>query len=241
MTKLLAIGDLHGKDVWRELDPESFDKVVFIGDYVDSFDKSNMEIIENLNSLIEFKKDNPDNVILLIGNHDLQYFPKYGYPRYGCSGYRPEIYPHLLNIFSDNRKEFQYSYQICDELNNFLFTHAGVSNKWYKKIFLPEVEQAFIDIDENICLADKMNTLFLEHNDILTQVGWERGGEHELGSPLWADRREFTSRGVPLKGFYQIAGHSPVRDFITHSTDTDTRITFIDCLDTVVKGYKISI
>lgn len=240
MTKLLAIGDLHGKNSWTELVDESYDTIVFLGDYVDSFNKLNVEILSNLEEVIEFKKSNPDNVILLIGNHDLQYFPRFGYPKYGCSGYRPEISYNLNELFSKNEHLFQYAYQTCDDLNNFLFTHAGVSNKWFKKVFQPVIEKdAVIDMDETICLAEQLNSMFRDKNEILFQIGWERGGTEEFGSPIWADRDEFSKRGIPLKGYHQIVGHNPVRNILTHSVDIDTRITFIDCLDTVTKGYTL--
>ena len=54
---------------------ESFDKVIFLGDYLDHYyDESTNEYdIETLQDIIEFKKSNPDDTILLIGNHDCPY------------------------------------------------------------------------------------------------------------------------------------------------------------------------
>ena len=33
--KHVIIGDLHGKDVWKEININCYDRVVFVGDYVD--------------------------------------------------------------------------------------------------------------------------------------------------------------------------------------------------------------
>lgn len=35
--KHIVIGDLHGKDIWQTIDFTQYEKVVFLGDYVDSF------------------------------------------------------------------------------------------------------------------------------------------------------------------------------------------------------------
>jgi hypothetical protein len=32
--RLLTLPDLHGKTVWRQLDPAAYDRLVFLGDYV---------------------------------------------------------------------------------------------------------------------------------------------------------------------------------------------------------------
>ena len=37
--KTIVIGDIHGRDVWKEIVfQEQADRVIFIGDYFDSFD-----------------------------------------------------------------------------------------------------------------------------------------------------------------------------------------------------------
>ena len=71
--KTLTVGDLHGKDVWKEIDTIRYDKIIFVGDYVDCFTTSNVEIKHNLEQIIRYKKDNMDKVVLLLGNHDVQY------------------------------------------------------------------------------------------------------------------------------------------------------------------------
>jgi predicted MPP superfamily phosphohydrolase len=68
---ILNIGDLHGRNNWIQWTEEykDVDKIMFIGDYVDSFDISNVEILDNLKNIIEFKQKFSDKVILLLGNH----------------------------------------------------------------------------------------------------------------------------------------------------------------------------
>ena len=71
--KTITIGDIHGRSDWQEIDPANYDKIIFVGDYVDSFTVSDIDIITNLLNIIQFKKDNMNKVVLLLGNHDLQY------------------------------------------------------------------------------------------------------------------------------------------------------------------------
>ena len=35
--KIIAIGDLHGKDCWKEFLNQDFDEAIFLGDYFDSY------------------------------------------------------------------------------------------------------------------------------------------------------------------------------------------------------------
>ena len=89
--EVLSIGDTHGNNVLervKELVPK-YDKIIFVGDYVDSFTLDNITINKNLIDLIEFKKENLDKVILLLGNHDLHYL--YDEMIHRCTGYRPEV------------------------------------------------------------------------------------------------------------------------------------------------------
>ena len=54
--KIITIGDIHGKDFWKQVDFNGYDKAVFLGDYVDSLDHSNAEIISNPEAIIRLKK-----------------------------------------------------------------------------------------------------------------------------------------------------------------------------------------
>jgi predicted MPP superfamily phosphohydrolase len=70
--RIIAIGDLHGKDCWLTIDPDKYDKIIFVGDYVDASDISREKIVENLEQVIAFKLKHPEKVELLLGNHDIQ-------------------------------------------------------------------------------------------------------------------------------------------------------------------------
>src|SRR6266446_697883 len=122
--KIIAVGDLHGKDCWKEIDFTPFDKVIFIGDYTDSFSATDDEIFSNLQEIVLLKKANREKFILLLGNHDVQYLH---FPYFSCSGFRPTAQKQLTTFFKENRKSFQMAW----EEKHHLFTHAGVSHSWF--------------------------------------------------------------------------------------------------------------
>ena len=50
--KVNVIPDIHGEVKWKKVIDESCDKIIFLGDYVDSFTVSNDQIITNLKDII---------------------------------------------------------------------------------------------------------------------------------------------------------------------------------------------
>lgn len=68
--KTLILGDTHGRGVWEYIiEKEKPDKVVFLGDYFDSFDINFENQMVNFMRIINFKKKFKKDVTLLIGNH----------------------------------------------------------------------------------------------------------------------------------------------------------------------------
>ena len=82
--KTLVLGDTHGRSFWKLITHiEQPDRVIFIGDYFDSFDIKGVDQIQNFKEIIEYKEtartkvgtleEKKVEVILLIGNHTLLY------------------------------------------------------------------------------------------------------------------------------------------------------------------------
>ena len=225
MIKTITFGDIHGTDQWKRFGDVShlldvsesrlydFDYYIFVGDYVDSFTKTNVQILDNLKDVIEFKKNHTDRVILLWGNHDIQYLTSFG--EHGCSGFRPEAYFDLHELFRNNRHIFQLAFQI----DRYIWTHAGIHRGWY--------EYEFPYHSKNI--AEDLNRAFLEGVNSVFDVGMSRGGFKRVGGPLWADRNETYSK--PLRGYHQIVGHSRIDNIKTYHKDNNTSITYIDVME----------
>jgi hypothetical protein len=206
----ISIGDIHGHDSWKVIDPNKYDKIIFVGDYVDSFDISDDKILNNLLDIIQFKKSYSEKVILLFGNHDIQYL--FNYSKYGCSGFRPQMYEKLHNVFNQNKSLFSVAYQI----ENTLWTHAGVHQGWYKQRYKQDIS------------SGSLNVSFINGDQALFDVGYRRGGYYDVGGIFWCDKTELI--GSPYRNLHQIVGHTHI-DHITKIYKHNKEIVFIDVLN----------
>lgn len=227
--KHVIIGDLHGRDAWREINIKHFDKVVFLGDYVDSFDLSDFAILENLKRVISLKKRYPGKVVLLLGNHDVQYMH---FPRHQCSGFRPSMQADLTRLFNKYRSLFQMAYQ----QDKYIFTHAGITNAWYNEFLrLPILEQAREPGDTIADLINKVEESTQRY--LLYATSIYRGG-YSNGGFLWADVKE-TSVDM-LNGYHQVVGHTQV-DKVQTIAFTNRSVTYIDVLASQNCFYELDI
>lgn len=216
MIKTVSIGDTHGAAVAHTVHGiiENHDKIIFAGDYVDSFIFDNPTVIKNLLDIIDLKIKYPDKVILLWGNHDVHYL----LGDYYSSGYKPEMHNDLNRIFSSYEHLLLVSYQI----NDFLWTHAGVNSLWFQKRF------RFADSDDKqSTISDLLNQAFNSRYPPLFDVGYQRGGRHETGGPFWCDKSELLLRSI--NGFNQITGHNRVENIEILKYD-DHEVILIDHL-----------
>ncbi|RCR65752.1 metallophosphoesterase [Larkinella punicea] len=230
--KIITISDLHGRNSWLHIDVGHYDKVIFLGDYTDSYELSDAAILENLSQIIRLKQQAPDKVILLIGNHDAQYLH---FPHYRCSGFRPSMQPALTSLFKANLPLFQIAHQE----GLYLFTHAGVTNRWLAHIPKGDLSAKLeLNLQALGQLADAMNRMHLDRmlRTSLFDVSSLRGGFDEAGGPLWADQRETSTDYLP--GLHQIVGHTPVPEFTTIGGKTGS-ITYTDVLQTQDAFYTI--
>ena len=210
----IAIGDVHGLDLWRdvvEAHPEC--RLVFLGDYLDPYGYVPREkLLENLRSIIELKRDRPEDVILLLGNHDLHYFCEDA-----CVGTRFDmgIAEAASWMFLNNIDLFQYAFQDGE----YLFTHAGVSQLWFNNDFCGDAERS---------LAEQLNNPAADQVPVLLRVGYARGGRRgDTGGIFWADKSELEE---PLCGYTQIVGHNRVAEVTEHTGPGGGKVVFCDCL-----------
>jgi len=259
VKKILTIGDVHGRDkwmfhthgspyefnnwvtmvengvpenaddFWKEMPYTKYDKTVFVGDYVDSYDLSNVVILDNLKKILQFKKALPDKVVLLIGNHDIQYF----IPNEVCSGYRAEMNPDLYQLFTENKDLFKMAHL---EKNNtgvkYLWTHAGVTSRWLKDTCkdLCNPRYRHYEITKDFDAEDLetfLNNLLELRVDNLFNVDAHSGGYNLWAGPLWV--RPTILNEFPLEGVNQIVGHTPqkmVKDIVCG----DVTHYLVDCL-----------
>lgn len=233
MFKTLVCGDLHTKFNILELvkrNADKFDRIIFLGDYVDDWNAPAEASYNLLSALVEWKKQEPDKVILLWGNHDLS---EYLGREFQCSGYNKYTASLLRPVFSQNLDCFQVAY----EQYGILFSHAGLTQGWLQDVNLGS---RLFDFSE---LAKCLNSIFevVEGNrrlNCLASAGRARGGWNEP-SPLWADKSELEN-GYP-RGLVQVVGHTPVSTITMHF-ENKTRgegIIFCDTHSTYQNGQKV--
>ncbi len=97
------------------------DEIIFLGDYIGSYNLSNYKILGNLREIIAFKKDYPQKVVLLWGNHDVLFL----------TGYSEDTYVQkMYDLFAQYKDLFQIAYQT----RNYLFTHAGLTRVFWQEV-----------------------------------------------------------------------------------------------------------
>ena len=153
---------MHGLDLWRdvvEAHPEC--RVVFLGDYLDPYGYVHKgKLLNNLRAIMQLKRDRPEDVVLLLGNHDLHYFCDESW------------------MFLNNIALFQYAFQDGE----YLFTHAGVSQEWFDYDFCGDAARLIADQLNNPA-ADQVPALLR----VGYARGGRRG---DTGGIFWADKNE---------------------------------------------------
>jgi hypothetical protein len=231
--RLVAIGDLHGRNCWREVDVDLYDKVVFMGDYVDSFTLSDRDIYTNLKKVIQLKRALPEKIVLLLGNHDIQYLH---FPIFRIAGYRQSMQPKLADLFNKNRDCFQMAYQYKD----YLFTHAGVTSFWWHHFLKSPMVQT-MDIHK-YSIAAILNHVesagTIRDREVLYNEGHYTVPLIGCGSPIWATALETSIDMLP--GIHQIAGHVQVERPQTVEF-SGRSMTYIDCLHSGSQFFELTI
>ena len=228
MKKTLVLGDTHGRSNWKlAIHQEQPDRVIFIGDYFDSFEFSGVEQIDNFKQIIQYKENNPQvEVVLLIGNHDHHYFPEIGYT--GTSGYQSRIAPSITQVIDENRHHLQMAYGF----DKYLFTHAGVSPVFMDQVFGENdwsVENVVVDLNELF----RYKPMAFEFN------GFDAYGDNTTQTPIWIRPRSLMSANKKhkkslRKDYIQIVGHTQMKRLDLEGGDkfTGGRYYFVDTMET---------
>ena len=233
MKKTLTVGDLHGKDVWRQAlgRLDEFDYLIIHCDLLDSFTITRKQQLQNLKDIIYAKKQNPDKIKLILGNHDNCYiFYQTQYQdATQCSGFSSNFAGDVRQLYYHNIECFQSAFQI----GNTLWTHAGMCQWIWDHIFCPEYK------DKDMSVADFINKLYIENTGLLLHVGKRRGGACQHGNIFWEDLRDLTED--LLKGYNQIVGHTHVKEIYTITNEDGNFTIFTDCLDSQTKFLELEV
>ena len=228
--KLVAIGDIHGRDIWKQIiaKEQDADEFVFVGDYFDSFTVKGPDQINNFLDIIEFKKQSKAHVTLIIGNHDHHYYP--GVDDSGTSGYQMLLAPSIKHVVGDNKQYLQVAYQVGE----FVFTHAGLSSEW--------LDDMVVDWDVD-SLDATVNDLFQYQPGKIAYRSYKQVGDQVYGAqgygneafqgPIWIRPSALMTANKKMlrKKIIQVVGHTPQDNIDIEGKSTGGRYYFIDTLE----------
>lgn len=229
-AKLIILPDIHGRDFWKIAVDFPDIPVIFLGDYLDPYRDEKITAdaaIDNFKQIIEFAESR-DNVTMLLGNHDMTY----------------ELGPRICEVrtiydrFSEIRDLFwskKHLFKIADHRSigdrEFLFTHAGITPKYYREMIdIPVILGTF---DEVIHKADEMNRAHKRHwEKFCSSLGMTsviRGGWNDCGSLVWADLQEHILSDDPecKTDTVQVFGHTMCKIPI-HSSNPSYEFYMLD-------------
>lgn len=223
MSKILVLGDTHGRPFWKEIiEKENPDKIIFLGDYVSTHEGISAEQqLSNLEEILTYKENNPDKVILLRGNHDTQHL---GYYWAECSGWDGQVWGVMSQSEFKERflKLTQWVY--IDEELETIFSHAGVSDVWMKNSEIDSVHD--------------INSLEpLELFGFTPNYYGDCYGDSETQPPLWIRPQALCKCNV--KGWDQVVGHTPVRTIINVGKSAKGKQNIWLCDALGVKQYLV--
>ncbi len=222
--KLVAIGDIHGRDVWKIIvESERPDITVFIADYLDSFNISPIDQLKNLNEIIEFKKQYPENVILLVGNHEYHYLKGTMQRGEYYAGFQSAQAFNYQILIEQNLSLFN----ACYRNENVLFSHAGISVEWIK--INDDVLDPEVTIDEFV------NDVFKYQPNRFKLSGKNPYGDSADCSPIWIRPKSLMKANKKSdlhKKYIQVVGHTVQNSIDIKGKSTGGKYYFIDTLGT---------
>ena len=188
MNKYVFVGDIHGKvkEVERALVMEG--KKIFVGDFMDSFDRPASDHAKCLTLVLDAIEAGEAEAI--YGNHELSYLKP---AQHMCSGYtsknRHTIFTHKSRI--DNL--FKSHILLAPD---FLVTHAGLTKQLWDSynLSLETLQQTLTEWWTNL-------------SSPVHQIGYNRGGppNNKCGGTFWCD---WNTEFQPVPGLKQVFGHT---------------------------------
>ena len=238
MKKTILLGDTHGRNIWKQIVEQEADadRIVFVGDYFDSFDIEGVVQLQNFLDIVEFKKTSDKEVVLLFGNHDYHYMP--GFIGMGYSGYQAGLAYQFRDAIEQNLEHLQMAYLFDD----VLCSHAGIGMQWVKKHF---ENTKITDLESVAMLVDSINDHFKFKPGIFEFDGWNPYGDNTSQTPIWIRPGSLlvTNRESKLKKLVrQVFGHTHTKSIPEMlkavNKNAGGRYFMIDVLDNTT-GYLI--
>jgi len=211
--KTVVIGDTHAHYAWREVlkTEDDWGRVIFLGDYFDTFQNktaaSQLGVFKDIVSLIDKHPDR--EVVLLIGNHDIHYFPEIATQATSGFSYstRAIVSPYLDLV----RSKLKVAYSFDD----FIFSHAGISSEF--------MDRRFKDWSPKLAVG-LVNSLHLKE---LLFCGYDPYGDDTYQTPIWIRPASLirANKEREISKYKQVVGHTNMKKPLKSDN-----YYFLDCM-----------
>lgn len=233
--KYLILPDIHGRGFWRRPVEETLKDtdahIIFLGDYHDpypdefNYDDDCFQIsVDRFKQILDLKKQYPDRITLLIGNHDCGYAIGDDI----CSSRMDRWHRRELEkLFQENKESFQLAYECDIASRHFIFSHAGILKGWADLVWGDEAKDPEFNIVEHL-----NNAWLMDDYAILDTLGdydsWRGWGGYQYGSPVWSDIRSWAEVTPEETYGFNIVGHTQLQRPIVlgQIADLDCRKAF---------------
>ena len=199
----IIIGDIHASTKWKQIvDKHQTEHIIFVGDYVDTYEKISPEKqAKNLKDIIDFKNNNLDRCTLLIGNHDYHY-TRYALENYiqysGFSRGGKILYMHLIESLLETKQ-----IQACKVIDNIIISHAGISTIWCETY---NINPDNLEEEVNQLLHTDISAFDFLINDPSNKYFPNPYGDNIWQSPLWIRPKSLAKAN--FDNTIQIFGHT---------------------------------
>lgn len=214
--KIVALGDIHGQNIWKKIieTNKDADLFIFLGDYFDSFTVLFEEQLSNFKEILEYKKENLEKVVLLLGNHDFQYLP---YIAEHYSGYQTDK-KNIIGAIVDKAIE-EGLIKVCHIYDNWIFSHAGITKTWFKNC-----------VGNLANIESSINEMFMTHPNYFyftEGINHSNYGDDITQSPLWV--RPHSLLEDRIDEYKQVVGHTKQDHILLYD---------VICIDTLEFGNE---
>lgn len=178
MARILSVPDVHGSHEWeviKTLPKDSYDFIVFHGDYFDSWENEWPDQGENFKNICDFVREDTEHRKLLIGNHDWSYLSQ---SREGqnCSGHQSgSIYSEgKITVIRELLLGARDILELAFECDGWVFSHAGFSKTAvnYMQKILKNLGMIQDEKEYSISLLNSVFKKRLEEYDIFNFSKW---------------------------------------------------------------------
>jgi hypothetical protein len=223
--KYVFVGDIHGKIdvVNKALDEDG--TIIFVGDLVDSFDRSVGEQERCVKTVLD--AIDAGKAECIFGNHELSYLMP---TTHRCSGYKNTMDMVLMQYRADILAKFKPAILLGDEAcPNWFITHAGMH-----PIVFADYIASNQPIEEWAAPNEATNRGSAAH-----WIGQARGGYQKVGGIYWCD---FNDEFKPVDGINQIFGHTRHKATGIRTLHSDLSENYcIDCLDSKAEFLRLDL